>query len=529
MATQGLAVLKTAVGLDCFLTRVHASLPQNVLGEGRLGQVGFVPTMGALHRGHLSLMRRARQENAYVIVSIFVNPLQFGANEDFSIYPRSLEADLEYCRQMGVDAVFIPDTIELMGERTLTQVLPPAALVDRLCGLSRPGHFQGVATIVLKLLHLVRPDRAYFGRKDAQQLAILQQMVQDLNLAVEIIPCDIVREASGLAYSSRNRYLSPDQYASATTLSWGLQQAQQVFQQGRRDRTTLLQVVQSSLAPEPDLTLDYLDLVDLGTLQPLNQIDRVGLLAIAAWVGNTRLIDNVVLDTRKPILAIDGPAGAGKSTVTRLSAAKLGLLHLDTGAMYRAITWLMMQDGISFTDTVAIADRIGQATLKLEAVSDLSQPCRVWVEGQDITEAIRSREVTAHVSTLAAQPAVRKILKRWQQAYGDLGGVAAEGRDMGTHVFPDAGLKIFLTASVTERAQRRHAELLAKGQENVTVAELVQDITIRDRKDSERTVAPLCKAADAIEISTDGLTIDEVTEQIVQLYQSRCAELAWAV
>jgi pantoate ligase / CMP/dCMP kinase len=527
MTIQGISVLKTAAGLDCFLNRARTQTRS--AHPSCLGQVGFVPTMGALHAGHLSLLRRARQENDVVIVSIFVNPLQFGANEDLSVYPRSLEADLDCCREAGVDAVFIPEVSELIGTEPLTQVIPPPSLVDRLCGLSRPGHFQGVATIVLKLLHLVQPDRAYFGRKDAQQLVILQHMVRDLDLAVDIVPCSIIREPSGLACSSRNRYLNPDQHSVATALSQGIQQAQQVFQSGHRDRSTLIQSVQSVLAAAPLIQPEYVELVDAITLEPLECIDRVGLLAIAAQVGTTRLIDNALLDARKPILAIDGPAGAGKSTVTRLSAARLGLLHLDTGAMYRAVTWLVMQEGIALEDEVAIADRVSQSTLKLEAVPELDGPCRVWMNGQEVTEEIRSPAVTAQVSTIAAQPVVRNILKRWQQAYGEVGGVAAEGRDIGTQVFPEAGLKIFLTASITERAKRRHAELWAKGHRDITVEGLEQEIATRDRKDSERAVAPLSKAVDAVEISTDGLTIEDVTEQIVQLYRSRCAELAWAV
>jgi pantoate ligase / CMP/dCMP kinase len=525
--TMQVSVLKTAAGLDCFLNRLR--LQSHPDQPSPLARLGFVPTMGALHAGHLSLLRRARQENGVVIVSIFVNPLQFGPNEDFSVYPRSLEADLDYCKEAGVDAVFIPNVSELIGTGPLTQVVPPQSLTNRLCGLSRPGHFQGVATIVLKLLHLVQPDRAYFGRKDAQQLVILQQMVKDLNLAVDIVPCPIIREASGLAYSSRNRYLSPEQYDAATALYQGIQQAQTAFKAGKRDCKTLLQSVHSFLATEPLVQPEYVELVDPVTLEPLDCVERVGLLAIAARVGGARLIDNVLLDARKPILAIDGPAGAGKSTVTRLSAARLGLLHLDTGAMYRAVTWLVLQEGIALDDEVAIADRVGQSTLKLEAVPDLDRPCRVWMNGQEVTEDIRSPIVTEQVSAIAAQPAVRKTLKQWQQAYGDVGGVAAEGRDIGTHVFPEAGLKIFLTASIEERAKRRHAELLAKGHQDITLESLVQDIATRDRKDSERAVAPLRKAADAVEINTDGLTIEDVTEQIVQLYRSRCTEIAWAV
>jgi len=195
----------TTAGLFCYLERHR---------QGK--EVGLVPTMGALHAGHLSLIERARRENAIVIVSIFVNPLQFGPTEDFQCYPRQLEEDRQLCEQLGVDAIFSPTPMELYGNRLptsdggteLTQVVPPAAMTSVLCGRSRTGHFQGVATVVTKLLNLVQPERAYFGQKDAQQLAIIRRLVTDLNLPVAIVACPIVREESGLALSSRNQYLT---------------------------------------------------------------------------------------------------------------------------------------------------------------------------------------------------------------------------------------------------------------------------------------------------------------------------------
>ncbi|MGB8699189.1 MAG: bifunctional pantoate--beta-alanine ligase/(d)CMP kinase [Thermosynechococcaceae cyanobacterium] len=523
MMERRIPVLKTVAGLRCFVRTVR-STPFNAAQADVLGQIGWVPTMGALHVGHLSLMKRARQENAVVIVSLFVNPLQFGPAEDWAQYPRTLDADLDLCREVGVDAVFVPEAAELVSVAPMTQVVPPATLTETLCGRSRPGHFQGVATIVTKLLHLVQPDRAYFGRKDAQQLAIIQRLVEDLNLTTEIVPCPIVREPSGLAYSSRNQYLDFDQAQKATLLSQSLARAEDLFRAGIRDRDSLFNAVQSTLAQDPEVQVEYIELVDPRTLESLTQAHPVGMLAIAARIGSTRLIDNSILDGRKPILAIDGPAGAGKSTVTRLCAARLGLLYLDTGAMYRAITWLVLQSGFDLADEVAIADLVSQAAIDLQPGQQPTDPLQVQVNGTDVTQAIRSLTVTRQVSAVAAQPAVRDILRQQQQAYARWGGVAAEGRDMGTQIFPDAGLKIFLTASNAERARRRYTELEIDGTVEVSYEQLVLDIAERDRKDSQRAVAPLCKAADAVEILTDGLSIEDVVAKIVHLYQERCPE-----
>lgn len=526
MTSPRIPVLKTAAGLRLFLQKTQPSLSAQVAQSSApaSGSLGFVPTMGALHPGHLSLVQRARQENERVIVSIFVNPLQFGPTEDSDQYPQTFEADLELCQQAGVDAIFMPTAAALIGS-PITQVLPPANLTDKLCGRSRPGHFQGVATIVVKLLNLVQPTHAYFGRKDAQQLAILQKVVRDLNLNVEIVPCPIVREASGLAYSSRNQYLNPTQRQQAAIIYQSLSAARPLFRQGA-DRETLLNCVRLTLAQQPEVQLEYLEFVNPETLEPLTQVEHIGMMAIAARLGTTRLIDNILLDARRPVLAIDGPAGAGKSTVTRRSAAQLGLLYLDTGAMYRAMTWLVLKSGITFEDEVAVADLVSQARIELSPGNHSGDPLSVRVNGETVTDAIRSLEVTSHVSTLAAQPVVRSILKQQQQAYARQGGVAAEGRDMGTCVFPEAGLKIFLTASIEERARRRYQELQAAGSDKITYEQLVAGIAERDRKDSQRAVAPLRKAEDAVEILTDGLSVDHVVEKIVSLYRERCADLA---
>jgi pantoate ligase / CMP/dCMP kinase len=265
------------------------------LQSHRSQSIGFVPTMGALHLGHQSLIDRARHENTVAVVSIFVNPLQFGANEDLDRYPQQLEIDRVICETSGVDALFLP-TVETMGIITpLTQVIPPVIMTDCLCGLSRPGHFQGVATIVAKLLNIVQPDRAYFGEKDAQQLAIIRRVVKDLNIPVEVIGCPIVRENSGLAYSSRNHYLSPTARERAAVIYHSLQRAQTLCDRGETNPQSLQSIVKTELSTVPEFNLEYLALVDPQTLQPIERVERQALLAIAGRIENTRLIDNVLL------------------------------------------------------------------------------------------------------------------------------------------------------------------------------------------------------------------------------------------
>lgn len=258
--------------------------------------IGLVPTMGALHGGHLGLIETARAENGFVVVSIFVNPMQFGPKEDLNRYPRSLEHDLELCNEAGVDLVFHPPT-EFMyrpGHRTFVEV---TELQDVLCGASRPGHFRGVATVVLKLFNLVQPDRAYFGQKDAQQVRILQQMTRDLNVAVEIRVCPIVREADGLALSSRNEYLEAEERRQATVLYRALTEAKRRIEAGEREAVTVRQTMIEQIAAMPDAILDYAAVVDADSLQALSRIDAEHsvLLALAVRFGGTRLIDNLLI------------------------------------------------------------------------------------------------------------------------------------------------------------------------------------------------------------------------------------------
>ncbi|MBW4470271.1 MAG: bifunctional pantoate--beta-alanine ligase/(d)CMP kinase [Stenomitos rutilans HA7619-LM2] len=551
-------LFKTVAGLRCYLDRYRSGQPlfdRSATGEpdAAVASIGLVPTMGSLHVGHLSLIQKARRENQLVVVSIFVNPLQFGPTEDFHQYPRTLEQDRALCEQAGVDVIFAPSAEEMgVGERaegrrqeaeaageaegageaelktqnlklktpfpSSTQVIPPEAMTAILCGRSRVGHFQGVVTIVTKLFNIVQPHRAYFGQKDAQQLAILQRLVLDLNLPVTIVACPTVREATGLAFSSRNQYLTAAQKEQAVVLYRGLRAAEQVFRSGEHVSDVLIKTVKTELERIPAIAPEYIELVHPSTLEPLDMVKETGLLAIAARLGSTRLIDNLVLSARQPIVAIDGPAGAGKSTVSRQVADELNLLYLDTGAMYRAVTWLVLQSSIAVDDEPSIAELVSQCEI---AVSGHPSSVSVSINGQDVTQAIRSLEVTSKVSAIAAQATVRHELVQQQRRYGKDGGIVIDGRDIGTYVFPDAELKLFLTASVQERARRRQQDLKNQGKGEISLDELEQAIYDRDCKDSTRTLAPLRQADDAIVIQTDNLSIAEVVGRIVQLYAER--------
>ncbi|HET6841037.1 MAG TPA: pantoate--beta-alanine ligase [Candidatus Angelobacter sp.] len=257
-------------------------------------RVGFVPTMGALHAGHVSLVRTARSRSGLLAVSIFVNPTQFGPKEDFSKYPRTLEQDRALLAGEKVDYLFVPSVDEMYPGGATTWV-DVEGLSDRLDGRSRPGHFRGVSTVVAKLFHIVQPDLAFFGQKDAAQVAIIRKMVRDLNFDVEIVVCPTVREPDGLAMSSRNAYLNPAQRRQATMLSRSLQRVQMMADQGETSTSALLAAGKGVMAEEPAVRLDYFEIVDRNTLEPLADISHGALVAVAAYVGETRLIDNIVL------------------------------------------------------------------------------------------------------------------------------------------------------------------------------------------------------------------------------------------
>ena len=257
-------------------------------------RLGLVPTMGALHEGHLSLVRAAREKTDVIATSIFVNPTQFGPTEDFSRYPRALDKDCAILEREGVEFVFAPTVEEMYPAGAVTWVTV-GGLSDRLCGKSRPGHFRGVATVVAKLFHIIEPDAAFFGQKDAAQHAIIRKMVRDLDMPVAIEVCPIVREADGLALSSRNAYLNAEERKSALVLYRSLQCAQELFRTGERNSAKLIAAARQEFASESNVRLDYFEIVNPDSLEPVLDTSSPSLAAVAAYVGNTRLIDNIVL------------------------------------------------------------------------------------------------------------------------------------------------------------------------------------------------------------------------------------------
>jgi pantoate--beta-alanine ligase len=261
-------------------------------------RLGLVPTMGALHEGHVSLVRAAHEKSDLVAASIFVNPTQFGPNEDFAKYPRAPESDIALLEQEGVELVFAPSVEEMYPQGAVTWV-EVEELSDRLCGKSRPGHFRGVTTVVAKLFHIAEPDLAFFGQKDAAQIAIIQRMVRDLNMPVAIEVCPIVREPDGLAISSRNAYLNPQERKSALVLYRSLMRIEKLFVSGERDSASLISAAKQEFAAEPAVRLDYIEVVDPETLAPESAVTKRTLVAVAAFAGQTRLIDNFLLEPWK--------------------------------------------------------------------------------------------------------------------------------------------------------------------------------------------------------------------------------------
>lgn len=257
--------------------------------------VGLVPTMGYLHPGHISLIERARKENDMVVVSIFVNPIQFGPNEDLDKYPRDMAHDREVCEKAGAELIFAPEPSEMYPSENLVFV-DIKELGNGLCGAKRPGHFRGVCTVVSKLFNIVLPDRAYFGEKDAQQLAIIRRMVKDLNFGTEIVSCPIVREPDGLAMSSRNLYLSPEERKAALSLSRSLSAAKELMRKGEKDSVKIREAIVAGISSEPLVKIDYAEIVDSADLSPVEKIEKPVLAAAAVYFGKTRLIDNFTFE-----------------------------------------------------------------------------------------------------------------------------------------------------------------------------------------------------------------------------------------
>ena len=261
--------------------------------EGR--RIGLVPTMGALHEGHLTLMRAAKEATDFVIASVFVNPTQFGPNEDFDAYPRRFEEDCRKLESVGVDAVFHPQAADMYPQGFCTYVNVDGDITHKLCGAQRPIHFRGVATVVTKLFNITQADEAFFGQKDAQQVVVVCRFGQDLNLPVRINMVPIVREESGLARSSRNVYLSPEEKTAALVLSRSLRLAKDAYEKGERNAAVLKALVTKEIAGEPLAAIDYVDLFSFPALEAIETVDEKSLLALAVRIGKTRLIDNIIL------------------------------------------------------------------------------------------------------------------------------------------------------------------------------------------------------------------------------------------
>jgi pantoate--beta-alanine ligase len=270
-----------------------AETREALAGEALQKKIGFVPTMGALHKGHLSLVERCHSESDLTVVSIYVNPTQFGPQEDLNHYPRNLEKDIDLLRNYHVDIVFTPDDVQMYPEGYCTWV-QVEGLSDILCGASRPGHFRGVATIVLKLMHIVNPKLMFMGMKDYQQIIVLEKMIEDLNLETKIVRCPIVREPDGLAMSSRNSYLTPDERQRATCLIKALKNAQKMVNEGHLDSSILISEAEN-IIKQSDGRIDYIKIVDGSTLQELPEVRSGSRMMLAVYIGNTRLIDNIEL------------------------------------------------------------------------------------------------------------------------------------------------------------------------------------------------------------------------------------------
>ena len=512
----------------------NSALDQWLAAAG--GPVHFVPTMGGLHRGHQRLIRAACGSGARVLVSVFVNPTQFAAGDDFTTYPRHPDGDAQQAGAAGADAVWFPAVEHVYSEaddanpdRTCSGGRPriEPALIRTLCGPWRPGHFEGVLMVMERLLERVQPAVVVMGEKDWQQLTVLRQCLPALRQKhCRLLAAPVVREEDGLPCSSRNGRLSPAQRRQAALAPQALQEAEAAVLAGERRATVLEQRVRTRLASS-GLQVDYAQLVHPLTLQPCSRLEGVAMLATAVHVGPARLLDHRFLLSRKPIIAIDGPAGTGKSTVTRLLAARLGLLHLDTGAMYRAVAWLVLENRQPVGSGEALQKLLETMELRL-AWGDHGQQV-IRINGVDVSDAVRLPRVTAAVPRVAALPEVRQVLTRQQRVLGREGGLVSEGRDMGTAVFPHAELKVYLTATVAERARRRAADMTQRGQTPPPLATLEAQIAERDHLDRTRTEAPLRPAEDGVVVATDGISVEQVVDELEDLFRQRVPHGAWSM
>ncbi len=481
-------------------------------------EINFIPTMGNLHNGHIKLISTAKSDNSNVnLVSIFVNPLQFDNKLDLENYPKTIDNDIKISFANGADAIFIPSTEDIYppNNENIQFLKAPIELSSSLCGLNRIGHFDGVCTVVYRFLNLIKPRNLYLGEKDWQQLLILKNLVLTKKLNVNIKSIATQRDFDGIPLSSRNIHLSKNERKLIRSFSSELLEAKKNFQQEKK--INLKKIIKKLSAQK--ISIEYLEHLHPHSLQKASFEDNISLLAGAIRCGETRLIDHVFLMKRRPIIAIDGPAGSGKSTVTKLIAKKLKLLYLDTGAMYRALSWLLIKENIDYQKEKKLQDILKDISIVFKSNTNLDQD--VFINNYCVTEEIRSQEISSIVSDISSIKEVRKFLVEEQRKIGESGGLVAEGRDIGTTVFPHAELKIFLTASIDERAKRRKSDKNSKDSQKIDLNKLKELIKKRDFEDSNREISPLIKANDAIEIITDGYSIYEVVDKIIDFYNDK--------
>ena len=493
----------------------------NLWKESLNSNINFVPTMGNLHSGHLKLIEEANKQNSVAtLISIFVNPLQFDNKKDFTNYPKSINNDSELAFKSGADAIFIPSKEEIFpkNKNNIYFLKASKKLSSTLCGVKRVGHFDGVCTVVFRLLSLIQPNTIFLGEKDWQQLLILKEMIKEMKLNIELKSIATVRDSDGVPFSSRNNLLSHSERENLKLFSQELLNIQRGYpKEEKLDNTKIISKIKKL-----NVSIEYLELVNAFTLQKANSQENIILLAGAIKCGNTRLIDHVFLMKRKPIIAIDGPAGSGKSTVTKLIAKKLNILYLDTGAMYRALSWYFVKEKINYKNKSELNKSLKNISIVFKSNNKFLQD--VYINNYCVTEDIRSQEISSLVSSIAKIPEVRDFLVGEQRKIGHKGGLVAEGRDIGTQVFPNAELKIFLTASIEERAKRRKLELEKKGDIKINLLDLKEQIKNRDLTDSTREISPLKKAKDAFEVNTDGFSVADIVKQIIDLYINNIPE-----
>jgi len=477
--------------------------------------INFIPTMGNLHTGHKELIREAKKSKEnLVLLSIFINRLQFNDSKDLKNYPRTINNDIDLAFAAGVDAIFIPYEHEIFPKNKEKIKYQKASknLSNTLCGLSRKGHFDGVCTVVYRLINIVKPEIIFLGEKDWQQLLIIKAMVAKQNIKVAIKSIKTQRDKDGVPFSSRNNLLTKNDREKLKSFSNELVNSKLIFNQTKK--ISLEKIIKR--ITEKDIKIEYLEHVNAFNLKKSTSETNITMLAGAIICGNTRLIDHIFLMKRKPIIAIDGPAGSGKSTVTKLIAKKLKFIFLDTGAMYRALSWYLIKEKINYKNRKELDSLLKNISITFKSLKGSKQ--NVIINNHDVTEKIRTQKISSIVSSIASIKEVREFLVQEQRKIGSKGGIVAEGRDIGSKVFPKAELKIFLTATINERAKRRKNELEAMGEDNIYFEQLKNEIKQRDFDDSNRKISPLIKAEDAIEIISDGYTINQVVEKILSIY-----------